>query len=118
MSTAIAAKQIHRMVQRNSRGWGDHMNALREIARRYDLPFGSLDNLRTGRVKTITADLRDAIRSAYLQECERQLAKLQHELATERAKGNIDDDLRDLERQAESLGARLAERRARLDGRP
>ena len=117
MSTEIAVEQINRMMRFNSKGWGDQTNALRTIARRHGLSFHALDHLRRGRATSILADLRDAIRTAYLDECERQLVKLQHELATERAKGNIDDDLRDLERQAEGLGARLAERRARLGGR-
>ena len=117
MSARIATEQINKMVGLESRGWGDQAQALKRIAFRYDLNHGTLDNLRTGRVKTILADLRDDIRRAYLDMLERQVKRWEVEIAVERAKGTIDDDLRDMELEAQAFRKRIEARRARLDGR-
>lgn len=108
MSSAdMAAGYVRRMVQSESRGWGDQENALARLETRYGLPFWSMNNLRTGRAKTVEAGLFARIRGAYLDLCERQVANLQHEIAVEKAL-NEDDTLEDLEREARSLAARIA----------
>lgn len=117
MSARIATEQIKKMVRLESRGWGDQAQALKRIAFRYGLPYGTLDNLRTGRVDTIFADLRDDIRRAYLDMLERQVKRWKAEIAVERAKGTIDDDLRDMEREAEAFRQKIEACRTRLDGR-
>ncbi|MEC5293326.1 hypothetical protein VSX64_20985 [Aurantimonas sp. C2-6-R+9] len=116
MSTEITKHQIERMVGMESRGWGDQCPALHRIARRYRMPFGTLDNIRTGRAKRVFSDVRDAIRAAYLDMCAREVRKWQQELAVERAKGHIDDDLETMEREATDLAARIAARQARIGG--
>lgn len=114
MSAVATKRQIEKMVRMESLGWGDQSNALVRICRDYKLPFGTLDNIRTGRAKRIFADVRDAIHLAYLDMCGREVAKWQNELAIQRAKGPVDDDLEHLEREAEDLAAKLASRRAKL----
>lgn len=112
MSSAdMAAGYVRRMVEKETRGWGDQSNALMRLERRYGIPFWSLNNLRTGRAKTVEAGLFAHIRSAYLDLCERQIAKLKHEIEIEKAKAS-DASLEDLAREAEELAARLEERRA------
>ena len=49
--------------------------------------------------------------SSALDLCERQVAKLQHEIAVEKAL-NEDDTLEDLEREARRLAARIAAKKA------
>jgi hypothetical protein len=111
MSSAdMAAGYVRRMVERESRGWGDQEGALSRLEARYGLPFWSLNNLRTGRAKTVEAGRFARIRGAYLDLCERQIAKLQHEISVEKAL-NEDDSLEDLEREARSLAARIAEKK-------
>jgi hypothetical protein len=111
MSSAdMAAGYVRRMVQRESMGWGDQEGALSRLEARYGLPFWSMNNLRTGRAKTVEAGLFARIRGAYLDLCERQIAKLQHEISIEKAL-NEDDSLEDLEREARSLAARIAEKK-------
>ncbi len=105
-SSLVASDYVRRMVEKETRGWGDQRNALERLERRYQIPFWSLNNLRTGRAKTVEAGLFSRIRSAYLDLCERELAKLQHELAIEKAR-HPHDDFTDLESEAEELLARL-----------
>lgn len=112
-SATLATGYVRRMVEKETRGWGDQSGALSRLERRYGLPFWSLNNLRTGRAKTVEAGLFARIRAAYLDLCERELAKLQHELTVEKAL-NPDDTFDDLEREAQALLARLAAKREAL----
>lgn len=112
MSSAdVATGYVRRMVEKETRGWGDQSNALHRIGDRYGLPFWSLHNLKTGRAKTVEAGLFRRIRGAYLDLCERQVRQLQHEIEIEKAKGS-DASLEDLAREASELAARVAERKA------
>ncbi len=108
-----AGGYVRRMVEREARGWGDQTNAQQRLEARYGLPFWAMDHLRTGRAKTVEAGLFARIRGAYLDLCERQVAKLQHEIAIERTL-NEDDTLADLESEARRLAARIqAKKQAR-----
>ncbi|TDR28885.1 hypothetical protein [Aquamicrobium defluvii] len=110
-SATIAAGYVRRMVEKETKGWGDQNNAMSRLERRYGLPFWSLNNLRTGRAKTVEAGLFTRIRSAYLDLCEREIAKLQHELSVEKAL-NPDDDLSDIEAEALALAEKIAAKKA------
>ncbi len=112
MSSAdVATGYVRRMVEKETRGWGDQNSALHRIGDRYRLPFWTLNNLKTGRAKTVEAGLFDRIRAAYLDLCERQVRQLQHEIEIEKAKAG-DASFEDLAREAEELAARVAERKA------
>ena len=112
MSTAeVATGYVRRMVEREVRGWGDQENALTRIEQRYGIPFWSLQNLRTGRAKTVEAGLFGRIRAAYLDICEKQVRALQHEISIEKALHD-DDTLEDLERAARALAAKVAAKKA------
>jgi len=120
VSTALveqAGGYVRRMVEREARGWGDQSEAQGRIEMRYGIPYWALERLRTGRAKTVEAGLFARIRGAYLDLCERQVAKLQHEIAIEKAL-NEDDTLEDLEREASRLAQEIASKRAqRMAGR-
>lgn len=108
MSTAeMASGYVRRMVEKEVRGWGDQENALMRLQQRYSLPFWSLQNLRTGRAKTVEAGLFSRIRAAYLDVCEQQVRQLQHEISIEKAL-HSDDTIEDIEREAAQLAARVA----------
>lgn len=114
MSTVeTASGYVRRMVEREARGWGDQSGALQRLEARYGLSFWTLEHLRTGRAKTVEASLFARIRAAYLDLCQRQVSKLQHEISIEKAL-NEDDSLQDLEREAEELAARIAAKKAGL----
>lgn len=89
--------------------------ALVRIEQRYGLSGNQIEHLAYGRAKTIDVGLFARLRAAYLDLCERQVGKLQHQIAVLKATGS-DDDISDLEREAESLAARIAEKKARLGG--
>lgn len=106
-SAEMAAGYVRHMVEAETRGWGDQENALSRLEARYGLPFWTLNHIRTGRAKTVEAGLFARIRGAYLDLCQRQVAKLQHEISVEKAL-NEHDTLEDLEREARALAARIA----------
>lgn len=110
-SAEMASSYVRRMVERESRGWGDQDNALARLEAKYGIPFWSLQNLRTGRAKTVEAGLFARVRSAYLDLCERQVRQLQHEIAIEKAM-NEDVSLEDLEREASALARKIAAKKA------
>ena len=108
-----AGGYVRRMVEREAKGWGDQTNAQQRLEARYGLPYWTLEHLRTGRAKTVEAGVFARIRAAYLDLCERQVSRLQHEISIEKAL-NQDDTLEDLEREAAHLAARIqAKKRAR-----
>jgi hypothetical protein len=112
-SAEMASGYVRRMVERESRGWGDQENALARLEAKYGIPFWSLQNLRTGRAKTVEAGLFSRVRSAYLDLCERQVSQLQHEIAVEKAMhGGVDATLEDLEREAAELARKIAAKKA------
>lgn len=116
-SAEMASGYVRRMVEKETRGWGDMEGALQRIEARYGLPFWSLDRIRTGRAKTIEAGLFARIRSAYVDMCERQVSILKHEIAIEKAL-NEDASIEDLEREASALADRIAKaKEARKAGR-
>lgn len=104
---------VRRMIEREARGWGDQAQAQTRLEMRYGIPFWTLERLRTRRAKTVEAGVFARIRAAYLDLCERQVAKLQHEIAIERAMTG-DDSLSDLEHEAEALAQKIAEKKARM----
>jgi hypothetical protein len=106
-----AGGYVRRMVATEAKGWGDQANAQKRLGDRYGLPFWALDHLRTGRAKTVEAGLFARIRAAYIDLCERQVVKLQHELAVEKAISG-DDTLEDFEREAQALAARIQAKKA------
>ena len=106
-SSDVAGDYVRRMIEHETRGWGDQHNALSRLEARYGLPFWSLRNLKSGRAKTVEAGIFARIRAAYIDLCERQVTKLQHEISIEKAM-NEDDALEDLDREAAALAARIA----------
>jgi len=106
-TTDVAGDYARRMIEHETRGWGDQNNAMSRLEARYGLPFWSLLNLKSGRAKTVEAGLFGRIRAAYLDVCEKQVSKLQHEITIEKALYE-DDTLQDLEREAAALAARIA----------
>lgn len=106
MSVVEASFHVQRMLEKESCGWGDNGPALERIARRYGLSKWTLEHLRKGRAKTVSAGIRDRLRSAYLDVCERQVAALLNEIAVEKAKGGT-DALHGIEAETAALVARL-----------
>lgn len=116
-SAEMAAGYVRRMVETETRGWGDTDNALARLEMKYGLPYWSLNNLRTGRAKTVEATLFNRIKTAFADQCARHAARLLHEAEMAMAV-NPDDDVAAIQTEIQALAARLAaakgeEKRAR-----
>lgn len=104
------ARRIHAFVERDVRDPDQLEFAFDSFERRYGIGRWTLEHLRKGRAKTCDVGIFARLRAAYLDLCERQVTKLQRQIAIERATG--DDDLGDLEAEAEVLAAKIAAKRA------
>jgi hypothetical protein len=111
-SAQMATGYVRRMVENEVRGWGDQENALQRLATRYRVPFWTLNNIRTGRAKTVDAGVYETIKTAFADHCARQAARLLHEAETAKAV-NPDVPLDDIEDQIRALVARLETAKAR-----
>lgn len=111
MSAAVASEYVRTMIHRESTGPGDSERAMQKIAEKYGLSFWTLDHLRKRKAKTIDVGLFARIRTAYLDACERQVTKLQQELAIEKALW-ANDNLEDLVAEVSALAARIQAKRA------
>lgn len=107
MSTAeVASGYVRRMVENETRGWGDTDNALTRLEAKYGLPFWSLQNLRTGRAKTVEATLYNRIKAAFVDHCGKHAARLLHEAQMAKAI-DPDVDVAGIEDQIRALVAKL-----------
>jgi hypothetical protein len=112
MSVDAATDMVRTMVQRESRGPGDLDGAMTRIEQRYGIPFWSMWHLRKGKAKTVEASLLARIRAAYLDMCQRQAARLLHEIEVEAAADNDTDQ--DLADRLRALASEIETKRAAL----
>ena len=110
-----AAMYAKRMLERESRGWGDQSNALDKIGRKCGMSSRSLRRLLNGERKDGGARVFHGVRSAYLDHCSRLIAGLQAELDADQRKYG-DAALADLENEVQALVAKLEKERERLKG--
>lgn len=108
-STDIAAGYVRRMVESETRGWGDTSDALRRLGVKYGLSFWTLNNLRIGRAKTVEASVYNKIKAAFADQCRRHAERLLHE-ADIAMTVNPDDDVAALQDQIRALASQLASR--------
>jgi hypothetical protein len=107
MSTAeMASGYVRRMVENETRGWGDQDNALTRLEAKYGLPYWSLQNLRMGRAKTVEATLFNRIKAAFVDHCGKHAARLLHEAQMAKAI-NPDVDVAAIESEIRALASRL-----------
>jgi hypothetical protein len=105
-SVELAQDYVRRMVENETRGWGDTQNALRRLEARYKLSYWSLDGFRTGRWKTVEASIFDRIQSAFADQCKRHAARLLHDAEIAMA-GNPNDDVATIQDEIRALASRL-----------
>lgn len=117
MSGAIITSRMDAIINASRRRGEQDASTLERVCRSFGLPFWTLENIRKGRAKTVPIDLLDRLGEVWLDICESELRRWEAELATERAKGSVDDDLLNLEREASNLRARLEARRSRAGAR-
>lgn len=110
MTVEAASDYAARLLEQEQRG-SDVESALYRLEQRYGLSPNQVLHLRSGRAKTCDIGLFARLRSAYLDLCERQVSKLQHEIAITKATHD-DADLEDLVREAADLAAKIAAKKA------
>ncbi|MCO6050872.1 hypothetical protein NGM99_13895 [Mesorhizobium sp. RP14(2022)] len=109
MSSAAteSADYVRRMVKAESGGWGDEAEALKRIATKIKLSFWTLNNLRTGRAKTVNGDVQDRIRSFFIEHCRSHAERLLHDADMAAKRGHDNDALRGIEDEIRALEARI-----------
>ena len=114
MSASVMAAQGHlsRLLEMEARGWGDNAQALIRIARDARISRWTLERIRTGSVKSVRDDVKARLRTAYIEACERQLSRLQHDLDIEKAM-QPDDVFEDFDAEIAALAAKIQARKAR-----
>jgi hypothetical protein len=112
MTVEAASDYASRLLEFEQRG-SDTESALFRLEQRYGLSPNQVLHLRSRRAKSCDVSLFARLRAAYIDLCERQVTKLQHQIAVEKATDD-DDDLRDLEAEAARLAAKVQARKAAL----
>ena len=102
----ITASYARRMVELESRGNGDQLNALERVSRKCGIGPRSLRRLINGETKDPGLNVFGKVRAAYLDLCERQIRKLQIEVETDKTRYG-DAAFADLDREIEALAQRV-----------
>lgn len=105
------ARRVHGFLEAGVRSEDELDAAYSSFERQFGLGRWTVEHLRKGRAKTCDVSAFAKLKGAYLALCERQVAKLQHQIAIEKATHD-DDDLRDLEAAAAALAAKIQAKRA------
>lgn len=113
MTVEAASNYASHLLEMEQRG-SDIDSALHRLEQRYGLSPNQVMHLRNRRAKSCDVSLFARLRMAYVDLCERQVSKLQHEIAIEKAMG--DDLLEDLGAEAAALAAKIAARKQALRG--
>jgi hypothetical protein len=111
MTVEAASNYAASLLEHEQRG-SDIESALRRLEQRYGLSPNQIMHLRNRRAKSCDVSLFARLRLAYIDLCERQVTKLQHQIAVEKATG--DETLMDLEREAAALAQKIAARKAAI----
>lgn len=107
------ARGVHSFLQANSRTEDDLDANYGAFERQFGLGRWTIEHLRKGKAKTCDIGVFGKLRAGYIALCERQVAKLQHQIAVEKATDD-DVDLRDLEAAAAALAAKVQAKKAAL----
>jgi hypothetical protein len=103
------AKKLFQMMVK---GWGDYPLAVEECAKRSRMSERSFERLMKGETKDPKLTVLGRVRAAYLDYCEEQISRLQHEIHIEKTR-NSDGSFEDLAAEAEALAARIKQAKGR-----
>ena len=112
MTVEAASDYASLLVEMEQRG-SDTEDALYRLEQRYGLSPNTILHLRSRRAKSCDVSLFARLRAAYIDACERQVRKLQHTIAIEKATCD-DDDLRDLAAETARLVDKIQAKKAAL----
>lgn len=109
----VAGKYVREMVEIESRGHGDQMNALDRIGRQCGVSPRALRRLLSGETKDPSFSVVARLHSAYVKLCERQIARLDHQLHEAKARFG-DAPFEGIEAKVAALGEELRREKERL----
>jgi hypothetical protein len=112
-AAADYASRVHRFIEAGARSDDDLDTAYDAFERQFGVGRWTIEHLRKRKAKSCDVGIYARLKGAYVALCERQVAKLQHEIAFEKATQD-DDDLRDLEAEAARLAAKVQAKKAAL----
>lgn len=107
------ARGVHGFLQASSRTDDELDAAYGAFERQYGVGRWTVEHLRKAKAKTCDVSVFAKLKGAYIALCERQVAKLQHQISVEKAT-NDDDDLAVLEAEAAALAAKVQAKRQAL----
>lgn len=107
------ARGVHGFLQASARTDDDLDAAYGAFERQYGVGRWTVEHLRKAKAKTCDVSVFAKLKGAYIALCERQVAKLQHQIAVEKA-AHDDDDLAVLEAEASALAAKVRAKKAAL----
>lgn len=102
-----------KMIQKESKGLGDQMNAMERVAGRCGVTARQLRRFLAGEIKRPDWDLIQGIRIGWIGLWEEQIRKLQTELDIQKARFGS-DYFQDLDAEAQALAAKIQSRKERL----
>ena len=112
MSIDAAYECAAGLIEEEARGASDLEPALYRLEQRYGISPHQILHLARKRAKKCDLGLFARMKAAYLDTCQRQVARLQHVIAITEATTN--DDFADLAAEAAALAAKVAARQAAL----
>ncbi len=107
------ARGVHGYLQASARTDDELDAAYGAFERQYGIGRWTVEHLRKAKAKTCDVSVFAKLKGAYIALCERQVAKLQHQIAVEKASYD-DDDLAVLEAEAAALAAKVRAKKAAL----
>ncbi|NTF67944.1 hypothetical protein [Rhizobium rhizogenes] len=111
-----ADEMARRMIERESRGYGDQMNAYEKVADRCGMSARQLRRFLSGEIKNPGFRLLEGIRVGWIGLWQAEIKRLQRELDTQKARFGSEHFV-DIEAEAEALAQRLEVALATAKGR-
>lgn len=113
-AAADFASGVHGYLSASARSEDDLDAAYGAFERQFGVGRWTIEHLRKKRAKVCDVSVFAKLRVGYISLCERQVRKLQHEIAITRATSGGDDTLEDLVAEADRLAEKIAARKEAL----
>jgi hypothetical protein len=111
----VGASYARKMVELESRGNGDQLNALERVGRIVGLKSRALRRIMNGETAPSLAAFA-RIREGYLNLCERHIERLRAEVETDKARYG-DDAFADIDHEVKALAEKLRAAKEKAKGR-
>jgi transcriptional regulator with XRE-family HTH domain len=106
-SPTEADAMARKMIERESRGYGDQMNAYEKVAERCGFTARQLRRFLQGEIKNPGFGLLHGIRIGFLSLWEEEVKKMQQEIDALKARVGDSDHVRGVETEAQALAHKI-----------